>query len=182
MTKPVWKSEEKVNGHRILMADQDFLKSRYNYDPETGIFTHTAKPTSARRAGKPVRNVFNTGRAMLSLGGHLFQQSRAAWLYVTGENPIAIVEHINGDCADNRWVNLRLATQSQNCANRKVRSDNKLGVKGVTVQTVDKHGNILGYQVQAGGKYVGYFNDIEQAKAAYADEIIRAFGQFARTA
>jgi len=41
------------------------------------------------------------------------------------------VDHINGDTLDNRKQNLRLCTRSQNCMNKKLRSDSQSGYKGV---------------------------------------------------
>jgi HNH endonuclease len=41
------------------------------------------------------------------------------------------MDHVNGDRADNRWCNLREATQSQNQANTSMRADNISGYKGV---------------------------------------------------
>jgi hypothetical protein len=171
------------------MIDPSYLKSLFVYDPETGIFTHTAKKTSSRRAGKVAGSFSPTiGRWMLSVGARrnkccLFQASRAAWVYMTGENPIAIVEHIDGDCLNNRWANLRLATQSQNCANKGVRSDSTLGVKGV-VPHRRKDGSILGYEVRTvrEGKnfYGGYFSDVEKAQEVYQSLVEREFGEFAR--
>jgi len=43
----------------------------------------------------------------------------------------AVIDHINGKRADNRFINLRSCTTSENIANSKVPSNNLLGIKGV---------------------------------------------------
>ena len=50
------------------------------------------------------------------------------------------VDHINGDTLDNRKQNLRLCTRSQNCMNKKLRSDSQSGYKGVyEIKKPQKH-------------------------------------------
>ena len=57
-------------------------------------------------------------------------------------NPELTVDHINGDRADNRIENLRLATQQQQNFNTKIYTNNKLGVKGVNIH-YGKYGKSL---------------------------------------
>ena len=42
-----------------------------------------------------------------------------------------VIDHINRDSMDCRKSNMRIATQSQNCLNKSIRSDNSLGFIGV---------------------------------------------------
>jgi hypothetical protein len=67
----------------------------------------------------------------VGVGGKMIGVHRIAWALVHGEYPASEVDHINGDGADNRLCNLRLATSSQNNQNRRLSSRNKTGVKGV---------------------------------------------------
>lgn len=50
---------------------------------------------------------------------------------VVGAKPQEIVDHINGNRADNRKANLRCCSRAENSRNRKVSSTNKSGVTGV---------------------------------------------------
>lgn len=73
-------------------------------------------------------------------------------------------DHVNGNRLDNRRENIRLATQGQNSANSRLRSDNKTGYKGVT----SFRGKFRA-TIKAKGKYhfLGYFNTPEEAHEAY---------------
>lgn len=87
------------------------------------------------------------------------------------------VDHINGDGLDNRRENLRLATRSQNCANRKGYAP-KSGFRGVY-----QHSNGEGWQVKLSvdGKHIGggSFSCPEAAARRYDDLAALHFGDFA---
>ena len=72
------------------------------------------------------------------------------------------VDHIDGDKENCSINNLRLVTLTQNAQNRKVRSDNKTGVTGVTMLPNGK------YQaaITINGKVdrLGTFKKLEEAK------------------
>lgn len=64
---------------------------------------------------------------------------RVIWLMQTGNWPNGQIDHINGIRDDNRWVNLRDVTQSQNQKNSSKRSNNKSGVVGVYWNPINKN-------------------------------------------
>ena len=88
------------------------------------------------------------------------------------------VDHINRDKLDNQRGNLRLATPSQNQANRKVRSSVTSGFKGV-----HKFKNGRGFMAQItiarAHKCLGYFSHPEDAARAYDRAATTAHGAFA---
>jgi hypothetical protein len=89
------------------------------------------------------------------------------------------VDHINGNPLDCRKENMRLVTGSQNAMNRRLRSDNKLGVVGVSKT---KSGKYLAY-CSVGGKIkrLGLFVTIEEAVAARKAAEVSYYGEYARS-
>lgn len=88
------------------------------------------------------------------------------------------VDHRNGDSLDNRRENLRLATPSQNTANRRKPKSNTSGFKGVGWSK--DHKKWVAYYGK-GCKKIGYFDTPEKAHEAYKAKMIEVFGEFART-
>jgi hypothetical protein len=58
-----------------------------------------------------------------------------------------VIDHIDGNPKNNTRENLRITTQSINCRNRKLRSDNKTGYPGITFRD-----NLYLVRRQIGGK------------------------------
>lgn len=54
-----------------------------------------------------------------------------AFVLMTGSYPKHNVDHINGDGTDNKWINLRDVTHSENLRNQKLGSANTSGIIGV---------------------------------------------------
>ena len=90
------------------------------------------------------------------------------------------VDHINGNGLDCRKENMRIVTKSQNNINRKARP-NRLGVPGVR-----KHSLCNKYtsDICVGNKrkYLGLFETIEEASAAYQNAAEMYHGEFRRKA
>lgn len=140
------------------------LRELLTYDPETGAFTNRVKRSRKVVPGEPAGGL-RCGYVAIRLDGRLYQAHRLAWLYMTGAWPAADVDHINGDRADNRWVNLRDVPHQANMQNqRRPRSDNKTGFLGV-----HRIGDRFGAQIKGprGWLGLGYFATPEEAHAAY---------------
>jgi len=96
--------------------------------------------------------------------------------FITGT---AGADHRNGNGLDNQRSNLRVASASQNSMNRRVRSDNRSGFKGVTWDDHRHHWKALIY---SGGRarHIGYYDSPEDAARAYDAKAAELFGEFAR--
>ncbi len=87
------------------------------------------------------------------------------------------VDHINGNKLDNRRSNLRLCTQSQNQANRRLHRNNSSGFKGVTNRGSRWHARIWVREQQI---HLGYHATAYRASLVYDHAARRFFGEFAR--
>jgi hypothetical protein len=84
----------------------------------------------------------------------------------------------SGQTLDNRRYNLRIATCVQNNYNRRRRTDNRSGFKGVTA-----HGGKWQARINKDGRRIslGHFSTAEEAHAAYSEAAKKYYGEFART-
>ena len=136
---------------------QSQLKELLHYDPDTGVFIWRHRPKcprlTGRIAGSPI-----LGYVSIRVLGYMYQAHRLAWLYMTGEWPLDMIDHINRHKSDNRWKNLRQADMSLNCLNRGPRGDNKTGHPGVFWNAKTSR-----YHIHYRGKYLGIRFDLDSA-------------------
>lgn len=160
------------------------LATLLKYDPLTGSlkWLHRGNPYfDSRFEGKEAgnRRVNRDGHKSVQLTYKRVsvQANKLIWFIMTGEVPTFEVDHINGDGWDNRWINLRKSTASQNSYNRKRKSNNTSGFKGVATLksgrfratiTVDKKVISL-----------GCYSTPEEAHEAYKQAAIKYHGEFA---
>lgn len=96
--------------------------------------------------------------------------------FVTQASPDHVVDHENRDRWDCRKENLRVATLSQNAANRATTAANR-DWKGIF-----PHGNRWKARIKMEGQnvYLGSFESAEQAAYAYDVAAKQLFGEFAQ--
>jgi hypothetical protein len=93
---------------------------------------------SNRPGGSAAGSLTDSGYWVVRIDGKPFRAHRIIWLLHYGEDPAASdVDHINGDRADNRVENLRLATRGQNLSNTKSRHGSTSRWKGVSLRSSD---------------------------------------------
>ena len=88
------------------------------------------------------------------------------------------IDHIDNDKENNNIENLRFATHQENNRNKKIAKNNTSGVKGITFS---KASNKWHARISIDGLkvHLGYFDNIEDAKAARITAVKKAFGEFA---
>lgn len=151
-----------------------------SYDSKTGEFTWRVSTTGGRRnkvgsiAGGNSRS---HGYRMISIDGHIYRAHRLAWFYMTGSWPYEQIDHINNDRSDNRFENLREATQKQNNRNTLISKSNRVGLKGVCIFRNKYHAQIT---VDRKNIHLGYFDCPAAAHFAYQVAADRHFGIYAR--
>jgi len=88
-------------------------------------------------------------------------------------------DHINRNKLDNRRSNLRIATRSENQANKRNQINSTSGRKGVVWNRRARKWQV---KIEFRGEriHLGYFDDIDDASNAYKVKAEELFGEFAR--
>lgn len=203
--KPIIPMSDRVNE----LPSKEWLEELFEYRPEEGLFwklrpldhfkcevdwyiwnkrfATKCAGNKAMKKRKHKRESFRDhSRVQLPLckRGTLksFAVHRIAFVLMGVELPYGtVVDHINGDAWDNRWINLRIATYQQNMHNKKGWGDRRkhklpkgvyLGVEGRPCPFYS--------MIKVNGKYecLGYFHTIEMAREAYCKRAIEVHGAF----
>ena len=167
-----------------------YLLSILDYNPKTGIFTWRQRPLNHFKDQRAC-NIWNTrfsgknagslteGYIKIAIKNRKREYAhRLAYFYVTKKLPSYDIDHINGIKNDNRWINLRAATRTQNNGNSKIKKNNKTGYKGVIF---DYERNKYRATISVNNKTIclGRFNTPQKAHAAYCKAAQELFGEFA---
>lgn len=115
----------------------------------------------------------------IAIHARFYRAHRIVYFLSTGVDPIGFhIDHIDNNGTNNNPSNLRLATNSQNLMNRGKTRKNTSGKKGVTWNKKRKK-----WQVKICAKgiraSIGFFDDINQAAAAYEEAAKKRHGEFA---
>ena len=144
---------------------QERLKELLHYDPETGVFTWRVHVGSAQ-PGQVAGAWEGYGYRFMNVLGHRYTHHRLAYLYMTGSFPPNQLDHINGVRSDNRWVNLRPATDAQNRQNMKKKVGTRSTLQGVT--WFPRDGTWMSRLMHNYKSYfLGYFGSETEAHEAY---------------
>jgi hypothetical protein len=146
------------------MITQERLRELAHYCPETGQFTHL-QSKGRKRAGDIAGSLRRDGYVYVMFDGHRTMAHRFAWLYMTGEWPAQEIDHLDGNKANNTFVNLRQVSRRTNTENqRNAKRTSITGLLGVRshgrkfVSTITSHGE---------RHYLGSFNTAIKAHEAY---------------
>ena len=148
----------------LLTAER--LREIIVYNPDTGVFTWRISRGRAG-AGNIAGTLDTGGYWRILILGRKQAAHRLAWLYMTGEWPEHDIDHKNTVRNDNRWVNLRKGTRSENCQNQqRAKVTNASGYLGVRL---DKRSGRYAAEISANGRkhWLGYHPTAEAAYEAY---------------
>lgn len=145
---------------------QSRLRELFDYNPETGVFTRKVSMGARGRKGSRVGYDDGKGYLQTMIDGQKHRLHRLAILHMTGIWPEEDVDHINRIRYDNRAVNLRTVSRTENSHNKCKSKSNTSGYLGVSwVPGICK----WEARIACGGKpsILGYFTTPELASAAY---------------
>lgn len=131
------------------MITQEYLQSLFQYNPKTGEMWWIKKRSNNTRLFRPFEFTgASHGYIVIRLDNKLQLMHRLAWIYSHGEIPDgAEIDHANGNKLDNRMINLRLSTHSENNQNKPITTRNTSGFKGVHY---NKNNNSWSAEVKSG--------------------------------
>lgn len=172
-----------------------FLRECFDFDAMSGSLLWKARPLShfdseashftwhkrfcGNRAGSFEKKGYLSVTAKIGGKKVSLKVHRIVWAIKYGYWPSLQIDHINGNKADNRIENLRLASNAENMRNRGPTKTNRLGIKGVyptpcgkkfKAQIKDSNGRLI---------YLGRFETTQEASAAYESAAATYHRQFA---
>lgn len=175
---------------RNYLPPIEFLRECFSYEPETGAIRWNTRPAShfpsvehayhwnLRHSGTLAfqgRDAEGYGRSEVRYEGRRIRTraSRVIFKLMTGREPEQI-DHVNGDETDDRWSNLRAATNTDNARN-KIGRQTKHWPKGVFVV-----GRKFQAQINIGNDThrLGLFETPSEAHAAYCAAARAIHGEF----
>lgn len=166
------------------MVTQKELHDLFGYREDGNLVRRVAVRGPGGQIGRAIGSTSNGGKKrpdkkyrITKISGEYYYVHKLIYLFHHGYMPEQ-VDHINRDALDNRIENLREATGSQNCANRKLFKNNTSGARGVSWdKTRGKwaaHASVNGVQ-----KKLGYYDDLEAAAEQAKNARIKFHGDYA---
>lgn len=146
-------------------------------DAETGELTWKERSAEQMKSGKigeakrwNGRHAYKTAFTAINNGGYKsgavhglpLMAHIVVWALHHGEWPTGYIDHINGDRLDNRPINLRAATPSDNAKNRSLSSNSSSRVTGVSYSKRDR---VWVAHIGCGGRHIslGNFKNMSDA-------------------
>lgn len=144
------------------------LRAALSYDKETGLFYWAESKGRAARVGSVAGSVGPQGYVLIRLDGTQYRAHRLAWMHVTGQWPSDQIDHVNGVRSDNRFVNLREASNAENQQNTCRKKPCLSGEVGIDWCKKSRKWRA---RIRFRGKliHIGLFNEIESAISARAE-------------
>lgn len=156
----------------------DILKNCLTYDENNGDFIWIVNK-GIKKIGDIAGNKHWTGYIRIKIGQKEYLAHRLAWFYKTGKWPKNQIDHINSIRNDNRFCNLREATQQQNNFNKTKKKNTASLYKGLTWRKDIQKWNS---RITINDKCInlGYFDTQEEAYQVYMNKAKELFGDYAK--
>lgn len=150
------------------MLTAERLRELLDYDAESGELRWRRWKNGVRRGRAAGCYCKRRNCIIIGIEKRIYLAHRLAWLWVHGSWPAEQIDHINGNSADNRLINLRDVPRSVNMQNRrKPAKHNRSGVLGVRQRENGRWSAEL--RVNRRSIHLGRFNTKQDAYAAYLE-------------
>ena len=152
--------------------------SRYlKYNPDTGIGIWIASP-GRRVKAQTIAGYYNKGYLQIAYKKRLYRGHRLFWYLQTKEDPKNFtIDHIDQNKANNKFCNLRLATQTQQRQNIFIHKNNTTGFRGIRWR---EHSQRYEARIALNGKRIqlGLYKTLDQAVAVRQAKELELYGEF----
>jgi hypothetical protein len=143
-----------------MSITQDLIKELFEYKDGQ---LYWKNPTSSRcKSGQVAGAIGKRGYWRVGVNYKHYTTHRIVFLLFHGYLP-KLIDHIDGNCLNNKIENLREATTSENLRNSKLSAKNTSGTKGVTWDKQTKSWSV-GIMVNYKQIRIGRFKDLELAQ------------------
>ena len=138
------------------------LQELLSYNPESGIFTWKLSNSNRVTVGSIAGSLRQHGYWYIGIDGKYYGAHRLAVLYITGQFPESVVDHLDRDRANNKWTNLQCTSTAINIRRQDTPKHNTSNCKNVSWS---KRANKWLVQISVNYKRIncGYFNDFQEA-------------------
>ena len=138
------------------------LKSRLKYNSANGCLTWLNGPRKGCIAGSLRNDKYGLRYWRVKIKEHYIDAHRVAWAIFYGAWPDGYIDHIDGDCLNNKIDNLRIVTPRVNSQNNKRARAGKL-------TGAYKRGNMYYSMIRFEGRqfFIGVFDTELEAHNAY---------------
>lgn len=150
----------------MILLLQDELHTLFDYCPETGLLTRKMCTANRHTIGELVGTSGSRGYLQATIHSRKYPVHRIIWCWLYGAWPKHDVDHINRVRNDNRKINLREVTRSENNHNGGANRRNTSGHRGASW---DKSKQLWVSHIRAYGVsyFLGRHKTAELASAAY---------------
>lgn len=162
------------------MISYEEAKNLLDYNAETGEFIWRKANNRRILVGSIAGTTNDQGYRIICINKNDYRAHRLAWLLHYGRWPNGDIDHQNCIRNDNRIINLRECSRTQNLMNMKTeRKNNKSGFKGVHWCKIHRKW-VAKIGLNGKRRTIGYFASKEAAFEARGTVATKLYGGFAR--